>query len=320
MKAIRVHEFGDPEAMTVEEIPDPQPSPGKVLVRVHAAGVNPVDTYIRSGIYAITPALPYTPGMDAAGIVEAIGDGVTRVSTGDRVYSAGTISGAYAEKCLCTEAQVFALSEGVSFAQGAALGVPYGTAHRALFHRGRAKEGDTVFVHGASGGVGIAAIQLAKAAGLTVIGSAGSDAGLCLIAQQDADHQVNHYDADHMERVVEISGGNGVDIILEMLANVNLGIDLPALARGGRVVVIGSRGTVEVNPRDTMMRDADILGMTLMNATGPELDVIHGALREGLENGSLNPIVSRELTLAEAPEAHHAVIESSPLGKIVLIP
>lgn len=320
MKAIQVHEFGEPENMTVDEIPDPEVGPGEVLVRVHAVGVNPVDTYIRAGVYAWAPSIPYTPGMDAAGTVEAIGDGVTRVAEGDRVYTAGTISGSYAEKCLCNETQVFVLPENITFPQGAALGVPYGTAHRALFHRGRAKQGETLFIHGASGGVGIAAIQIAKTAGLTVIGSAGSDEGLTLIAEQGADHQVNHHDADHMKQVLELTGGNGVDLILEMLANINLGIDLPALARGGRVVVIGSRGNVEINPRDTMMRDADILGMTLMNATVPELEIIHAALREGLQNRTLNPIISRELPLTQAPQAHHDVIETSPLGKIVLTP
>src|SRR4051794_41014157 len=125
MKAIRVHEFGVPSVMRLEEIPDPQPGPGQVVVRVHAAGVNPVDTYIRAGVYAAKPALPYTPGQDAAGEVESVGDRVTGVRPGDRVYTAGTLSGAYAEKALCDASKVYPLPDRVSFVQGAGVNVPF---------------------------------------------------------------------------------------------------------------------------------------------------------------------------------------------------
>ncbi|MHC4362851.1 MAG: NADPH:quinone reductase, partial [Planctomycetota bacterium] len=176
MKAIRIHRFGEPEVMRLEEVPDLSCGPGQVLVQVRAAGVNPVDTYIRAGRYSFGE-VPYTPGMDAAGVVEAVGDGVTTARVGDRVYAAGTLSGAYAEKTLCEERQVHHLPHQVSFSQGAALGVPYATGYRALFQRARAKKGEVVLVHGASGGVGIAAVQIARAAGMTVIGTAGTDRG-----------------------------------------------------------------------------------------------------------------------------------------------
>src|SRR2546425_5704563 len=133
MKAIRVHQFGAPEVMRLEGVPSLKPGPGQVLVRIHAAGVNPVETYIRSGTYARKPALPYTPGTDAAGIVESVGEGVTRVDIGDRVYTAGALTGTYAEQALCLESQVHPLPKHVSFAQGAAIGIPYATAYRALF-------------------------------------------------------------------------------------------------------------------------------------------------------------------------------------------
>ncbi len=136
MKAIRVHEFGGPEVMTLEDVPDLQPGPGQVLVTVKAAGINPVDTYIRSGQYAKGPELPYTPGMDSAGVVASVGKGVSGVITGDRVYTAGAITGTYAEQTLCSESQVHPLPEHVSYQQGAAMGVPYGIAYRALFNRG----------------------------------------------------------------------------------------------------------------------------------------------------------------------------------------
>jgi len=320
MKAIRVHEFGGPEVMQVEEVPDPKPGPGQVVVRVRAVGVNPVDTYIRSGTYHIKPALPYTPGMDPAGIVESIGEGVSRAVVGKRVYTAGTFSGAYAEQVLCDESQVHPLPEKVSYAQGAAVNIPYSSAYRALFHRARAVPGEIVLVHGATGGVGIAAVQLARAAEMTIIGTGGSEQGRRLVAEQGAHHVLDHHVPNYLEQVLALTNGRGVDVILEMLANVNLGRDLGVLAKGGRVVVIGSRGTVEINPRDAMSRDAAILGMLLMNASEGETLSIHTALASGLENGTLHPVVGCELPLAEAARAHREIMESSAYGKIVLIP
>ena len=320
MKAIRVHEFGDPEVMNFEEVQEPKPGPGQVLIKVRAAGVNPVDCYIRSGLYPLKPQLPFTPGMDAAGVVGSVGEGVTRVTTGDRVYVAGTVSGSYAEKTLCEGARVFRLPQRVSFAQGASLGVPYGAAYRALFHRAQAVPGEVVLVHGASGGVGIAAVQLARSAGLHVIGTSGTERGRQLVVQQGARHAFDHHATGYMEQILEVTGGRGVNVILEMLANVNLGKDLRVLARDGRVVIIGSRGTVEVDPRDAMRRDATILGMVLMNASECDIFSIHAALGAGIENGTLNPVVGKEMPLSEAARAHHEVMESSAYGKIVLVP
>ncbi|HEX5481914.1 MAG TPA: NADPH:quinone reductase [Terriglobia bacterium] len=320
MKAIRIHQFGGPEVMKLEEIPDLQPGPDEVLVRIKAVGINPVDTYVRSGGYAAKPNLPYTPGADAAGVIERIGSDVKRFERGARVYLAGTVTGAYAEQALAKESQAHPLPEKVSFAQGAAVNIPYATAHRALFHRANAQPGEVVLVHGASGGVGIAAVQLARAAGMTVIATAGTDRGRKLVADEGAHHVLDHHAPGYLQQAIALTNGRGIDVILEMLANVNLGHDLTVLARDGRVVVIGSRGPVEVNPRDTMSRDASILGMTLMNAPPQELAGIHAALVAGLENGTLRPVVGRELALFAAPQAHQAIMEPGAHGKIVLIP
>ena len=320
MKAIRIHEFGGPEVLRLEDVPEPEPAAGQVLVRVRAAGVNPVDTYIRSGVHAVKPALPYTPGLDAAGEVEAVGEGVKRFSVGQRVYTAGSLTGAYAELVLCEESQCHTLPERVSFAQGAGVFTPYVTAYRALFHRANAKPGETVLVHGASGGVGTAAVQLARAAGLRVVGTAGTEEGRELVLEQGAHEVLDHRAADYLEQLGGLTGGRGVDVILEMLANVNLDRDLGVLAKGGRVVVVGSRGTVEINPRQAMTRDASILGMTLFNASPQELVSIHAALGAGLEAGTLSPVVGRELPLAEAARAHEEVLKPGAYGKIVLIP
>ena len=320
MKAIQVHEFGGPEVLKLEDVPDPTPAPGQVVVQIHAAGVNPVDTYVRAGRYAVQPPLPYTPGMDAAGVIESVGEGVTRVKPGDRVYVAGTISGAYAEKALCAETQVHALAERVSFEQGAAVGVPYATAYRGLFQRANAKPGEVVLKHGASGGVGIASVQLARAAGLTVIGTGGTEKGRRLAAEQGAHHVLDHHLADYLDQIKSLTRGRGVDLILEMLANVNLAKDLGLLAQQGRVVVIGNRGTIEIDPRAAMGKDASIIGMSLFNASPGELASVHAALVAGLENGTLRPVVGQKMRLAEAARAHQAVIEPGAYGKIVLIP
>jgi NADPH2:quinone reductase len=319
MKAIRVHEFGGPEVMKLEEVPDLQPALGQVVVQVKAIGVNPVDNYIRTGTYAIKPSLPYTPGADAAGIVAAVGQGVTAVKPGDRVYTSGSLTGTYAEQALCTEAQVHPLPEKASFEQGAALGVPYATAHRALFHRAGAKAGETLLVHGASGGVGTAVVQLARAAKMLVIGTAGSEAGMHLVKEQGAQHAVSHATPGYLEELMTLTGGRGFDLILEMLANKNLSNDLSLLAKKGRVIVIGNRGTIEINPRDTMARDADIRGMTLFNASEQDLHEIHAALVAGLENGSLRPVIAQRIPLAEAARAHTEIMNpSGKLGKMVL--
>lgn len=320
MEAIRINEFGDPGVMKLESGADFQVGGGQILVDIRAAGVNPVDTYIRAGTYAMKPDLPYTPGMDGAGTVAAVGDDTAHVSVGDRVYLAGTLTGSYASQALCSASQVYPLPDNVSYTQGAGIYIPYATAWRGLFQRAEGRAGETVLVHGASGGVGIAAVQLARAAGMTVIGTAGSERGEELVAEQGAHHVVNHHDADYTEQIMDLTGGLGVEVILEMLANVNLDKDLNMLAYGGRVVVIGNRGTIEINPRDAMARDASILGMVLLLAAPEDLAAIHAGLYAGLENGTLNPVVGTEFPLADAARAHVAVMEAGAYGKIVLIP
>lgn len=319
MKAIRVHEAGGPEVLKLEEVPDLQPKAGEVLVRIHAAGVNPVDTYFRQGGVYQPPAYPYTPGLDGAGVIESVGEGVPgRLRPGQRVYVAGSLTGTYAEQALCRPDQVYELPERLSFAQGAAVYVNYATAWRALMQKARGVPGETVLVHGASGGVGVAAVQIARAAGFTVIGTAGTERGRDLVRREGAHHVLDHRCEGYLDQVRELTGGKGVDVILEMLANVNLGHDLPLLARGGRVVVIGSRGTVEINPRDLMARDATVTGMVLMMAPDRELLSAHAALGAGLANGTLTPVIGREFALAEAAQAHVAVMEPGAYGKIVL--
>jgi len=320
MKAIQVHQFGGPEVLEYREIPTPKPGDGQILVRVRAAGVNPYDTYMRSGTYAIKPALPYIPGSDAAGTVEAVGRGVKKVKIGDRVYTAKTISGAYAEYALTDESQVHSLSEKISFSQGAGLWVPYGTAYTALHHHAHARASETLLIHGASGGVGTAAIQLGRAMGMTVLGTAGTTRGMELVLKEGAHHAFDHSKTEHSEEILKCTGGRGVDVILEMAAHLNLAVDLKLLAINGRVIVIGNRGDITINARDLMSRRSSACGFTLWAATELELADIHAGIAAGLENGTLRPIVGKEIPLKDAAQAHKDVLAPGSFGKIVLIP
>jgi NADPH2:quinone reductase len=326
MKAVVVYEYGGPDVMRLQELPTPQPVGSQVLIRVAAAGVNPVDTYLRSGNHAHAPKLPYTPGKDGSGVVEKIGDRVSRFKPGDRVYTADSATGTYAEYSLCEEQQLGRLPADTTFESGAGVWTPYATSYRALFEKAQARSGETVLVHGASGGVGIAAIQWAKNAGLKVVGTAGSDEGKRLVSEQGAALVVDHLSAadDRPARskneILEFTAGKGVDVIVEMLANVNLLLDFDVLAMFGRISVVGNRGTLEFNPRAAMTKDASIHGLSLFNAPQAVRDAIHEAIYKGLSDGYLRPVVSRTFELSDAPKAHREVIESRALGKIVLVP
>ena len=319
MKAIRVHQFGGPEVLKLEEVPTPKPAAGQVLVRIHAAGVNPYETYMRAGTYALKPPLPYTPGSDGAGVVEAVGDGVKKVRPNDRVYTGRTVSGSYAEYALALEEQVHPLPAKVDFKQGAGIWVPYGTAYHALHHSAKAHASETVLVHGASGGVGIAALQIGRAMGLRVLGTAGTPKGLEIAKREGAHHAFDHHKSGYQDEILLATGNRGVDVVLEMLANVNLSNDTKLLANNGRVIVIGSRGEVTINPRELMGRRASIRGFTLWGITPDEEADIHAGIFAGLENGTLRPIVGKELPLAEAARAHKEILEPGAAGKIVLI-
>ncbi len=311
MKAIIVRQYGEPEVMKLEEVSTPNVGTSQVLVRVKSAGVNPVDTYIRAGSYAAKPNLPYTPGKDASGIVEQIGENVTKLKVGDRVFTTDSGSGTYAEFVVCDENHIQKLPENISFNQGAGIFVPYATAYRALFQKAKVSKGETVLIHGASGGVGIAAIQFAKNAGLKVIGTASSEKGLELIKEQGCDVALNHSEQNYLD-------GISADVIIEMLANVNLVKDFDALKMFGRIVVVGNRGSLDFNPRLTMGKDATIYGLALFNYSKEDEAEIKEEIFRGLAESYLIPIVGKTFKLAEAAKAHREVIESKAFGKIIL--
>ena len=322
MKAILVRRFGGPEVLRLEDLPEPAAGDGEVLIAVKAIGVNPVDAYIRAGSYPTKPDLPYCPGTDAAGVVAAVGAGVKGFKEGDRVflYLYGSAGGSYAQKVSAAPSRVFPLPKALSFEQGAAIGVPYGTAHRALFHRANARQGETVLIHGASGGVGVAAVQLALAAGLTVIGTGGGAEGAAFVKSLGAHYAFDHRAAGYQDEILESTNGRGVDVVVEMLANVNLAADLALAAVRGRVVVVGSRGPAQIDPRAAMTKDASVLGMTMRNVSDADRAALYADLGGGLAGGTLRPMIGKTFALAQAPLAHEAVMASGARGKIVLIP
>ncbi|GAB6025278.1 hypothetical protein CHUAL_010695 [Chamberlinius hualienensis] len=320
MRAIRVSQFGGPEVLKVTSIPLPKIEDDQVLIKVKAIGVNPLETYIRAGIHPVKPELPYTPGGDAAGIIEAVGKQITNFKVGQRVYTIGAL-GSYAEYTVASRNRVFPLSDKLTFEQGAALGIPYFTAYRALFTKTLSKPGETVLIHGASGGVGLAAIQLAKAHGLTVFATAGTAEGSGLVKHCRADYVFNHREENYVNQLMEASGGRGFDIIIEMLANVNLVTDLSQLAAiKGRIIVIGSRGSIpEFMPRLLMGKELSVIGCSWLLTVESEWVLTSSAINGGIEVGYINPIVGKAYRFEDAAQAHTDIIDSTGAqGKLVL--
>ena len=320
MKAIQVKQFGEADVMQLNDVEDLHPDKNQIKIDIKAIGVNPVDTYIRAGIYPTKPQLPYTPGFDAAGVISEVGESVHDHKVGQRVYVFGSLTGCYAEAMICDQHQVYALPDNVDFSAGAALGVPYSTAYFAINYRAHAVPGETILIHGASGSVGLAAIQIARSKGLQVIGTAGTQKGIELLKQQGVDAAFNHNEENYLSDLKDLTCDRGINVILEMLANVNLANDLKLLAKFGRVIVIGNRGTVEIDPRDTMGKNASIMGMSLFNTSQQALSQIHAAIYAGLRDGRYKPVIHSTSSLADAPKSHELVMEAGVNGKIILTP
>lgn len=317
MRAVVVTEYGEPEVLVDREIHIPAVGPGRILIRLMAAGVNPVDAYMREGSNEYRPILPFTPGMAGAGIIEDVGEGMIGYEIGERVYIAGSVSGTYAEYCICSPGQIFPLPARLGWAEAACLGVPYFTAARALFTKGRITEGDSVLIHGASGGVGLACLQLAAGRALRVFGTAGSDAGMSLVLRNGAEACFDHNEEGHCERIKEAS--EGIDLIVEMLANANLNNDITTLAVGARIVVVGSRGRIDFSPRDLMNGEYTLIGTRITLANLEEKASYAKLIEEGVEGGRIKPRVRAEFALEDSYRAHRMLMEGPSAGNVVLV-
>lgn len=321
MRAIKVFEFGGPEVLKLQsDVAVPFPKDNQVLIKVHACGVNPVETYIRSGTYSRKPLLPYTPGSDVAGVIEAVGENVSAFKKGDRVFTHSTLTGGYAEYALAADHHVHTLPEKLDFKQGAAIGVPYFTACRALLHSARVRAGENVLVHGASGGVGLATCQIARAYGLKVLGTAGTEEGQKIVLQNGAHEVFNHREVNYIDKIKKSVGESGINVIIEMLANVNLSKDLDLLSYGGRVIIVGSRGPIEITPRDTMAKESSIIGVSLFSSTKEEFQQYAAAIQKGIETEWLRPVIGPQYPLEQVAKAHEDIIYGSgATGKMILL-
>uniref|UniRef100_A0A915C452 Enoyl reductase (ER) domain-containing protein n=1 Tax=Parascaris univalens TaxID=6257 RepID=A0A915C452_PARUN len=306
-RAAVVRTFGDPERIQVENqaILPQLTSPNQALIRVKCAGVNPVDAYIRSGHYSVLPHLPYTPGREGSGIVEQVGEKVKDFKIGDRVWFTDPLIGSCADYSIADK--FYKLNDETSFAEGATLGIKYMTAYRALFLKAHARAGQTVLIHGASGGVGLAACQLAFASSLKVIGTASTVDGRQLVKENGAEFVVDHSKGEYWEELKE-AYPSGFDVILEMLANANLEHDFELVANNGCIIVIGSRGTVEVNPRLLMVKEACVRGALLAKSSANEYDFMSAHIGRLLMENAIRPVISKRFPLRQLSAAHRYII------------
>ncbi|XP_065067547.1 quinone oxidoreductase-like [Rhopilema esculentum] len=320
MKAIVFDAPGGAEVLKVKEVKQPEPGENEVLVKVHAIGVNPVETYIRASMFGPVPT-PHILGSDCAGEVEGVGENVKRFKKGDRVWTCHLTNngaGTYAEFVSVPEENVYQLPDNTSYKHGAALGIPFLTAAQALFQLSNSKPGETVLIHGASGGVGLPAVMFAKNHGMKVIGTASTEDGIQLVKEAGAHHVFNHRSKDYVDQIKEVTGGNGPNVIIEMLANSNLQKDMDMIATLGRIVIIGNRGKCEVDASPVMTKMLQIRGVLLFIVPKEEMNENAARISTGLEMGWLKASVGKEYTMEQAAEAHREQIEGKAKGKIII--
>uniref|UniRef100_A0A8R1DGJ8 PKS_ER domain-containing protein n=1 Tax=Caenorhabditis japonica TaxID=281687 RepID=A0A8R1DGJ8_CAEJA len=314
MRAAVVRSFGGPEAIELLTTARPSIKSDEVLVRNHAAGVNPVDTYIRAGQYAKLPPLPYSPGKDGAGVVEQIGDNVKHVKIGDRVWYGSELN---SSAQFTAVKNAFPLPDGVSFSEGASLGVPYLTAYRALFHLAGAKAGDVILVHGASGGVGSALMQLAAWKNIEAVGTAGSEQGIEFVRSLGAKKVYDHTKTGYVDEIKH-DYATGFNYIFEMSAHLNLNTDMGLLAPRGKIAVIGNRAETVINARQLMATEGSVFGVALGLSTNSQLIEFGNSIVSFLRETTFRPIVNKEYPLEDVGRAHKDIMSSKARGNLVI--
>ncbi|MFB6142042.1 MAG: zinc-binding alcohol dehydrogenase family protein [Halorientalis sp.] len=323
MRVAAVTAFGDSEVLDVQERDRPDPGPGEARIEVRAAGVNFADIMQRRGHYQGGPEPPYVPGMEVAGVVDAVGEGVGR-DVGDEVM--GFVEeGGYAEYATANAAGLFDLPEGMSFAEGAGFPVQFLTAHNCLFEWGDLTEDERVLIHAAAGGVGTAAVQLASGAGAEVFGTASTEEKLALAERLGCDHPIQYTETDFVEVVNDTTDGDGVDLVLDGIGGETSAESLDALAHFGRMVSFGAASgrPGEVNTADLLFANQTVIGYHLGQAMYRDPGRVFAAvpeLTEQLESGALEVVVGHEFDLEEAAEAHQFIEDRKSSGKVVLTP
>jgi len=323
MQAIEVQEFGTSETLAVVDRDVPIPDEGEVRIDIEAAGINFADVMQRRGHYEGGPEPPYVPGMEAAGTVDAVGEGVG-LDEGDRVV-AMTNGGAYADYVTADAESLFPIPDGMSFDEAAGFPVQFLTAHGCLFEWGGLEAGERVLIHAAAGGVGTAAVQLASRAGAEVFGTASSREKLDLAAELGCDHPINYVEEDFVERVDEITDGEGVDLVLDGVGGDTFGDSLDAIPQFGRIVAYGAASgrPGEVDTGTLLFGNKTVigyhLGRAMVNDPNRVLEAVPD-LQQGLQAGELEVVVGETFPLADAAEAHEFIENRGSTGKVVLRP
>lgn len=322
MRALVCREYGPPEALEIQTLDDPSPGDGEVLVDVSAAGINFPDVLSIAGQYQVKTPVPFVPGNEAAGTVAAIGTGVSRFAVGDKVIIA-TRGNAFAEKCVAHEATTMQLPEGLSFEQGAGFSVTYGTSYHALKQSAKLQADETVLVLGAAGGVGITAVEIAKAMGARVIAAASTDDKLAFARQAGADMTINYSKLPLKETVKELTEGNGVDVVYDPVGGELAEQALRATAWHGRYLVIGfASGDIPRFPANiALLKEASIIGVWwgTWAAKNPKLQMQNvQELAALMQLGKLTPRVTETYAFDDFIDAFRAITERRALGKVIL--
>jgi len=324
VKAVVCKQFGPPEDLVIEEMDDPKALEGHIVVDVKAAAVTFPDSLVIEDKYQFKATPPFVPGGEVGGIVSEVGAGVEGLAVGDRVTSSAGIVGGFAEKLMVPAISARKIPDGADFAASTGLLYAYGTAYYGLKHRGDLREGETALVLGAAGGVGMAAIEIAKLMGARVIAAASRDDKLEVCRQQGADEVIN-YDTENLkERAKELTGGQGVDVVFDCVGGAYAEAALRAIAWGGRFLVIGFTAGIPSVPFNlALLKSCQIVGVFLgaMVSREPELrDSIERDLLGFISEGKLNPLVSKRYPLAQAPQALRDMLDRKAVGKVVIEP
>ncbi len=322
MKAVLCVEHGPPEKLVVRDVPMPEPGRGQVRIKVHAAGVNFPDTLIIQNLYQFKPALPFSPGGEAAGVVDAVGEGVDDLKLGDRVV-AMTGNGCYAEAVIANRAQVVPIAGDMPFDVASGFTMTYGTSHHALKQRARLQPGEMLLVLGAAGGVGLAAVELGKLMGARVIAAASTDEKLQVCRDFGADETINYTTADLKDSIKRLTGGKGVDVIYDPVGDRYAEPAFRGMAWNGRYLVVGfAAGEIPSLPLNLpLIKGASIVGVFWGAFTQAEPALHHANMAELLQwfsEGKLKPHISRHFTLDQGPEAIRWMMDRKATGKIVL--
>jgi NADPH:quinone reductase len=325
MRAWRVHELGEPTAvMQLEDRPVPEPGPGQVRVDVEACALNFPDVLLCQGKYQVKPPLPFTPGVEVAGIVSAIGEGVTRAAVGDRVLASPAFGhGGLAEVTLAHEGGVHRLADSMSFDTASALHITYHTGHVALKRRANLQPGETLLVHAGAGGVGSAAIQLGKAFGATVIATAGGADKVEVCRRLGADLVIDYRAEDFVEPVKAFTDGKGVDVIYDPVGGDTYDRSTKVIGWEGRILIIGftSGRMAESKTNHVLVKNYSVVGVHWGNYAlmEPSInDTMHAELTAFHAAGKIDPLVSEVIPLSEAPAALERLASRKSVGKIVI--